>query len=743
MVEFLGHDDEVHAPAFDLTYLRRLLPFVRPYARGFAVCLAILCVSFALELSGPYLLRLTIDGPVTDGLEGRAVDRDEVLLLGAAFLAVSILSVLSLYTYTALTALNGQRVIRDLRVHLYRHILHLGPRFFDRSPTGRLVTRVTSDVENLNELITTGVLQTVFDLLKIFGILAVLFVLDPQLALYTLAVTPVIVVISLVFRKYARIAFRDVRGRLARQNGFTSEVVGGIRATRAYDQHQAVQQHFEQLNHQTKLGAGFEVRDVHPTHYGRICPIETPEGPNIGLIASLSTYARVNEFGFVETPYRTVSNGQVSDSVEFYNAIVEDDYIIAQANAQLDKRKRFVNEIVDARQGGDFILSPSDKVDLMDVSPKQLISIAASLIPFLENDDANRALMGSNMQRQAVPLLVSEAPLVGTGMEAIVARDSGAVLVSENDGEVISSDASRVVVRSSGKHLKNRLVNSTVDIYNLAKYQRSNQNTCINQRPLVKTGQKLKAGDVIADGPSTDRGELALGRNVLVAFMPWDGYNFEDAIVISEKVVKEDVFTSVHIEEFEVEARDTKQGKEEITRDISNVGEDALKNLDDSGIIRIGASVKPNDILVGKITPKGETQLSPEEKLLKAIFGEKAGDVRDTSMRVPPGIQGTVIDVKMFSRKGVDKDSRTLAIEEEEIARIEKDFGDEIQIVKSETEKKLHSFLLGKDTTLVRMAATAPISPQLPLRASRIPEVLRVGSGRDRRSEAILEGRIS
>ena len=447
----------------------------------------------------------------------------------------------------------------------------------------------------------------------------------------------------------------------------------------------------------TRERAGFEVRDVHPTHYGRICPIETPEGPNIGLIASLSTYARVNEFGFVETPYRKVSNGQVSDSVEYYNAIVEDDYIIAQANAQLDGRKKFVNEIIDARQGGDFILSPSDKVNLMDVSPKQLISIATSLIPFLENDDANRALMGSNMQRQAVPLLVSEAPLVGTGMEGIVARDSGAVIIAESDGEVISADASRIVVRSSGKNLKSELVDSTVDIYNLSKYQRSNQNTCINQRTLVKAGQKLKAGDVMADGPSTDRGELALGRNVLVAFMPWDGYNFEDAIVISEKVVKEDVFTSVHIEEFEVEARDTKQGKEEITRDISNVGEEALKNLDDSGIIRIGASVKPNDILIGKITPKGETQLSPEEKLLKAIFGEKAGDVRDTSMRVPPGILGTVIDVKVFSRKGVDKDSRTLVIEEEEIARIEKDFGDEIQIVKSETEKKLHSLLLGME----------------------------------------------
>jgi DNA-directed RNA polymerase subunit beta len=450
----------------------------------------------------------------------------------------------------------------------------------------------------------------------------------------------------------------------------------------------------------TRERAGFEVRDVHPTHYGRICPIETPEGPNIGLIASLSTYARVNDYGFVETPYRQVANGKVTDTVDFHNATVEDKHIIAQANAELDDKSRFVKEIVDARQGGDFFLSPRDKISLMDVSPKQLISVAASLIPFLENDDANRALMGSNMQRQAVPLLRAEAPLVGTGMEGIVARDSGAVIVAEGDGEVISADASRIVVRSSGKGRgNNRVMDSKVDIYALAKYQRSNQNTCINQRPLVTTGDKIKKGQVIADGPSTENGELALGRNILVAFMPWDGYNFEDAIVISEKVVKEDIFTSIHIEEFEVEARDTKQGKEEITRDISNLGEEALRNLDDSGIIRIGARVKPNDILVGKITPKGETQLSPEEKLLKAIFGEKAGDVRDTSLRVPPGIHGIVIDVKVFSRKGIDKDSRTIAIEEEEIAKIEKDFGDEIQIVKSETEKLLRDMLKGKTTS--------------------------------------------
>ena len=444
----------------------------------------------------------------------------------------------------------------------------------------------------------------------------------------------------------------------------------------------------------TRERAGFEVRDVHPTHYGRICPIETPEGPNIGLIASLSTYARVNEFGFIETPYRKVSKSQVSDEVEFHTAMEEDEFIIAQANAKLDKNKRFVDEIISARKGGDFILSPSDKVNFMDVSPKQLISVAASLIPFLENDDANRALMGSNMQRQAVPLLLPEAPLVGTGMESIVARDSGSVVIAENNGEVISADASRLVVRidAKGKASKN---GSHVDIYSLFKFQRSNQNTCINQRPLVSVGDKVKKGDVIADGPSTDCGELALGRNVLVAFMPWDGYNFEDAIVISEKTVKEDTFTSVHIEEFQIEARDTKQGKEEITRDISNIGEEALRNLDESGIIRIGARVGQNDILVGKITPKGETQLSPEEKLLKAIFGEKAGDVRDTSLRVPPGIQGIVIDVKMFSRKGVDKDSRTLSIEEAEVSKIDKDFTEEIQIVKRETEKCMRSILDG------------------------------------------------
>ncbi|MEE9257993.1 MAG: DNA-directed RNA polymerase subunit beta [Nitrospinaceae bacterium] len=453
----------------------------------------------------------------------------------------------------------------------------------------------------------------------------------------------------------------------------------------------------------TRERAGFEVRDVHPTHYGRICPIETPEGPNIGLIASLSTYSRVNDYGFVETPYRKVSNGQAKDDVEFHNALKEDKYIIAQANAALDSKGRFTEQIISARQGGDFVLAPRDKIDFMDVSPKQLISVAASLIPFLENDDANRALMGSNMQRQATPLIQAEAPFVGTGMEAIVAHDSGAVIIAENDGEVISADATRIVVRTRNKgkgemrNKRSRLLDSNVDIYTLSKFQRSNQNTCVNQRSLVLSGDKVKKGDVIADGPSTDLGELALGRNVLVAFMPWEGYNFEDAIIVSEKMVKEDIYTSIHIEEFQVEARDTKQGKEEITRDISNVGEEALKDLDDSGIIRIGATVKSNDILVGKITPKGETQLSPEEKLLKAIFGEKAGDVRDTSLRVPPGVQGTVIDVKVFSRKGIDKDSRTLSIEEEEISRIEKDFNDEIKIVKSEIEQRM-SYTLEEKT---------------------------------------------
>ena len=462
----------------------------------------------------------------------------------------------------------------------------------------------------------------------------------------------------------------------------------------------------------TRERAGFEVRDVHPTHYGRICPIETPEGPNIGLIASLSTYARVNEYGFIETPYRRVENSVAKENVDFHTALVEDKFVIAQANVEMDEDKKFVQPIVSARKNGDFVLSPSEKVDYMDVSPKQLISVAASLIPFLENDDANRALMGSNMQRQAVPLLKAQAPFVGTGMEAIVAHDSGAVIIAENDGEVLSVDATRIVIRTEKKskgavNTKRSQLASNVDIYTLSKFQRSNQNTCVNQRPRVLSGEKVKVGDVLADGPSTDQGELALGRNILVAFMPWGGYNFEDAIIVSEELVKKDVYTSIHIEEFDVEARDTKQGKEEITRDISNIGEDALRNLDESGIIRIGANVTPNDIMVGKVTPKGETQLSPEEKLLKAIFGEKAGDVRDTSLRVPPGVYGTIIDVKVFSRKGIDKDSRTLAIEEEEVSRVEKDFGDEIKIVESETRKKMRTVIVGsaamKSTTVGRI----------------------------------------
>ena len=403
----------------------------------------------------------------------------------------------------------------------------------------------------------------------------------------------------------------------------------------------------------TRERAGFEVRDVHPTHYGRVCPIETPEGPNIGLIAALSTYARVNEYGFIETPYREVENNRVTERILYLSALDEEDKVIAQANAKLDAHGRFTDEIVSARIGGESTMVRAEDVQYMDVSPNQLVSVAASLIPFLENDDANRALMGSNMQRQAVPLLKPDAPLVGTGLEGTVGRDSGVTVVGKRDGIVESVDAERIVVRAD-KQTKD-LRDAGVDIYNLIKYQRSNQNTCINQRPIVVKGERVKSGDVLADGPSTDMGELALGRNVLVAFMPWGGYNFEDSILISERVVKEDLFTSVHIEEFECIARDTKLGPEEITRDIPNVGEEALKDLDASGIIRIGAEVRPQDILVGKITPKGETQLSPEEKLLRAIFGEKAGEVRDTSLRVPPGVEGTVIDGRVFSRRGVSQ----------------------------------------------------------------------------------------
>ncbi len=443
----------------------------------------------------------------------------------------------------------------------------------------------------------------------------------------------------------------------------------------------------------TRERAGFEVRDVHPTHYGRVCPIETPEGPNIGLIASLTTYARVNEFGFIETPYREVENGRVTDRIRYLSALEEEDHVIAQANAPIDGRGVFTADLVSARKGGEFVMARPEEVNFMDVSPNQLVSVAASLIPFLENDDANRALMGSNMQRQAVPLLRTEAPFVGTGMEKTVARDSGVTIVARRDGIVENVDSTRIVVKAdkpSGAR------DTGVDIYNLIKYQRSNQNTCVNQRPIIVVGDQVKAGDVIADGPSTEMGELALGRNVVVALMPWGGYNFEDSILISERVVKEDIYTSIHIEEFECVSRDTKLGPEEITRDIPNVGDEALTDLDESGIIRIGAEVKPGDILVGKITPKGETQLSPEEKLLRAIFGEKAGEVRDTSLRVPPGVEGTIINVRIFSRKGLGKDERSKAIEDEEITRLRKDQHDEVRILQEGALRRLKKLLAGR-----------------------------------------------
>jgi DNA-directed RNA polymerase subunit beta len=483
--------------------------------------------------------------------------------------------------------------------------------------------------------------------------------------------------------------------------------------------------------------AGFEVRDVHPTHYGRICPIETPEGPNIGLISSLSCYARINEFGFIESPYRKVKNGRVVDYVQITNgggskwkvgdiveideveaeatrqskkkgrgieyepfsfylsAWEEDQYVIAQANAELDEAGNFVSDRINARQAGNFILAPRDAVQFIDVSPKQLVSVAASLIPFLENDDANRALMGSNMQRQAVPLLRARAPFVGTGMEYITARDSGAVVLARRSGVVDYVDSRRIVVRAEDEagELSTAM---GADIYNLTKFKRSNQNTCISQKPIVPVGEKVHKGQVLADGPCTERGELALGRNVLVAFMPWRGYNFEDAILVSEKLVKEDYYTSIHIEEFEIEARDTKLGPEEITRDIPNVSETFLRDLDDSGIIRIGAYVKPGDILVGKVTPKGETQLTPEEKLLRAIFGEKAGDVRDASLTCPPGIEGIIVGVKIFSRKGIDKDERALAIEAEELEKMEKNLQDEIRIEHEEAKKRVMQMLQGQ-----------------------------------------------
>ncbi len=486
--------------------------------------------------------------------------------------------------------------------------------------------------------------------------------------------------------------------------------------------------------------AGFEVRDVHPTHYGRICPIETPEGPNIGLISSLSCYARINDYGFIESPYRRVKGGRVHDYVTVVNAgdsdykvgdhaekhevekvnaelkearrrrvdaapysfylsaWEEDRHVIAQANVELDERGRIVSELVNARKAGNFVLVGRDAVDYIDVSPKQLISVAASLVPFLEHDDANRALMGANMQRQSVPLLRAEAPLVGTGMEGVTARDSGAVVLARRNGLVDSVDSERIIVRVEGEHHPGQLSREVgSDIYTLTKFKRSNQNTCINQKPVVKKGDRVLKGQVIADGPCTHRGELALGRNVLVAFMPWRGYNFEDAILVSEKLVREDYYTSIHIEEFEIESRDTKLGPEEITRDIPNVSESALRDLDESGVIRIGATVKAGDILVGKVTPKGETQLTPEEKLLRAIFGEKAGDVRDASLTTPPGIEGTIVDVKIFSRKGQEKDERAKAIEAAQIEKLEKNLSDEIRILSDERLKRLEAILGGKE----------------------------------------------
>jgi DNA-directed RNA polymerase subunit beta len=486
--------------------------------------------------------------------------------------------------------------------------------------------------------------------------------------------------------------------------------------------------------------AGFEVRDVHPTHYGRICPIETPEGPNIGLISSLSCYARINDYGFIESPYRRVRTGKVLDFVTVVNAgdsdyrvgdhvekhevekansdlkerrkrpvefepfsfylsaWEEDRHVIAQANVELDDKGRIVAELVNARKAGNFVLVNREEVDYIDVSPKQLVSVAASLVPFLEHDDANRALMGANMQRQSVPLLRAQAPLVGTGMEGVTARDSGAVILARRNGVVDSVDSERIIVRVEGEHHPTQLSREVgSDIYQLIKFKRSNQNTCINQKPIVQRGQRVLKGQVIADGPCTDQGELALGRNVLVAFMPWRGYNFEDAILVSEKMVKDDYYTSVHIEEFELEARDTKLGPEEITRDIPNVSESALRDLDESGIIRIGATVKPGDILVGKVTPKGETQLTPEEKLLRAIFGEKAGDVRDASLTCPPGIEGTVVDVKIFSRKGQEKDERAKQIEGMQIAKLEKNLSDEIRILTDERLKRLENLLGSKE----------------------------------------------
>jgi DNA-directed RNA polymerase subunit beta len=444
----------------------------------------------------------------------------------------------------------------------------------------------------------------------------------------------------------------------------------------------------------TRERAGFEVRDVHATHYGRICPIETPEGPNIGLIASLSTFARVNEYGFVETPYRSVENGNVKQAVRWFSALEEEGKYIAQATVDLDDKGHFKHSLISARYNGDFRMAVPDQIELMDVAPNQMVSVAAALVPFLEHDDANRALMGANMQRQAVPLVRTEAPLVGTGMERRVAIDSGVCVIAKREGVVESVDAERIVVRATSG-----AGDEVPDIYHLTKYQRSNQSTCYNQKPVVRPGEVVKAGDVLADGPACDMGDLALGQNVLVAFMPWQGYNFEDSILVSERIVKDDVYTSIHIEEFECVARDTKLGKEELTKDIPNVGEEALKDLDDAGVVRIGAEVKPGDILVGKITPKGESQLSPEEKLLRAIFGEKAGDVRDSSLKVPPGVSGIVINARIFSRKGTDKDERAKSIEDQEKTKLERTRDEEVKILRDSFFRRIRAVLAGKVTS--------------------------------------------
>ena len=471
----------------------------------------------------------------------------------------------------------------------------------------------------------------------------------------------------------------------------------------------------------TRERAGFEVRDVHPSHYGRICPIETPEGPNIGLIVSLSTYAKVNDYGFIETPYRTVENATVSTNVRFLSAFEEKDHPIAQANAPLNEASEYINPMVTSRVAGEFMMVERERIELMDISPNQLVSVSASLIPFLENDDANRALMGSNMQRQAVPLIKAEAPLVGTGIEGVVAKDSGVTVVAGRDGTVVDVDASRIVLKHDSPEDG---ADKPVTIYNLLKFVRSNQNTCFNQRPIVTQGQVVKAGDIIADGPATEQGELALGKNVTVAFMPWGGYNFEDSILVSERLVRDGVYTSVHIEEFELVARDTKLGKEEVTRDIPNVGEEALKNLDESGIIRLGAEVKQGDILVGKITPKGETQLSPEEKLLRAIFGEKAGDVKDTSLRVPPGVEGIVIDAKIFSRRGVEKDERTKAIEAADMAAMEKNLNDEITIIGKSLRGQLELLLDGQScSAALKKGKKVLLAKNTPIREGSLAQI--------------------